>query len=126
MEGGQGILALAAEAAHDLEQAAGVGGDDGLGVGREQVADLAVGELIGGFGVEQVVDAGGAAAEAGLFDLGDLEAGDGGKEIAGLLEDVLRVAEVAGVVVCDAEGEGMAGVCGGARRGSRRCPCTWR
>lgn len=101
VEGGHGLFAAAAEGAHELEEAAGVGGDDGLRLGGEEVADLAVAELLGGFGLEQVVDTGGAAAEPGFGDLGDFELGDSGEELAGLLMDSLGVPEVAGIVIGD-------------------------
>jgi len=97
VEGGHGLFAAAAEGAHDLQQAAGVGGDYGLRLGGEQVADLAVAELLGGLGLEEVVDAGGAAAEGGFGDLGDFELGDSGEELAGLLVDSLGVTEKAAV-----------------------------
>lgn len=109
MEGGQFGVALAAEAGHKLEEAAGVGGDDGRGVGVEEVGGLAIAEFVGRFGMEEVVDAGGTAAHGRLGDLGDLEARDRGEEGAGFEEDALGVPEVAGVVVGDAEREGVAG-----------------
>jgi len=95
-------LAGATQAAHELQETAGVGGDDGVGVSGEQVLDFPVAELLGGFRLEQVVDAGGAAAEGGFGNFGDLEAGDSGEQLARLLKDALRVAQVAGVVVGDA------------------------
>ena len=63
VEGGEFLFARSAKAAHELEETAGVGGDDGVGVSGEQVGDFAVAELLGGFGLEQVVNAGGPAAE---------------------------------------------------------------
>ena len=44
--------AAAAKAIHELQQAARVGADDGLGAGGKQVRDLAVAELVGGLGIE--------------------------------------------------------------------------
>jgi len=109
VEGGDFFLVGPAEAAHKLEETAGVGGDDGVGVGGQEVGYFAVAELLGGFGLEEVVDAGGAAAEGGFGDLGDLKAGDGTEKFAGLDEDSLGVAEVAGVVVGDADWERVPG-----------------
>jgi hypothetical protein len=105
VEGGELFFACSAEAAHELEETAGVGGDDRFGVSGEQVGDFAIAELLGGPGLEQVVDAGGATAEGGFGDLGDFEAGDCGEEFARLEEDALCVAKMAGVVVGDAEWE---------------------
>src|SRR5215472_15958576 len=70
--------------------------------------DLAVAELVGGLGVEQVVDASGTAAEVGFGDLFDFELGDLREEFARLLPATLRVTKVAGVVIGDAEFDGRA------------------
>ena len=83
------------------------------GFGGEEVGDLAIPELVGGLRLDEVVDTGGSAAERGLGDLDDIESGDGGEQLAGLAEDALRVPEMAGIVVGDAEGKGVAG--GGGR-----------
>ena len=58
VKGRLGAFTATAEAAHELEEAAGVGRDDGLGVGVEKMADLAVAELLGGFWLEEIVDTG--------------------------------------------------------------------
>jgi hypothetical protein len=42
VEGGDLFFAGSAEAAHELEETAGVGGDDGVGVSGEQVGDFAI------------------------------------------------------------------------------------
>jgi len=42
VECGEFLVAGAAETAHELEEAAGVGGDYGVGLGGEQVGDFAV------------------------------------------------------------------------------------
>ena len=76
VEGGEFLLAGAAESAAELEKAAGIGGDYGVGVGCEQVGNFAVAELLGGFGLEEIVDSCGAAAERELGDLGYIEVRD--------------------------------------------------
>ena len=76
VEGGKLGGAAAAKAAHELQKAAGIGADDGFGSGGEQVRDLAVAEFVGGFGMQEVVDACGAAAERCFGDLFDFELGD--------------------------------------------------
>jgi hypothetical protein len=93
------LLAELAGVGGDLEDAAGVGGDDGAGAGREQALGLAAAELGGRLGLEQVVDAGRAAADLPALGLAELEAGDLAEQVPRLLADRLRVGEVAGVVV---------------------------
>ncbi len=82
-----------------LHQAAGVRGHQHLGAGGEDVGGLAVPELARGLGVEDVVDPGRAAAQLGLGDLPQLEAGDRAEQPPRLGAHALGVREVAGVVV---------------------------
>ena len=42
MERGEFFLARASEAAHELEETAGVDGDDGVGLSGEEVGDFAI------------------------------------------------------------------------------------
>lgn len=104
MKGGQGALPAAAQAAHQLEEAAGVGGDDSLGVGVEEVANFAVAELLGGLRLEEVVDAGGATAKRRLGDFSNFKLRNSGEKLTGLLVNSLSVTEVACVVISDADG----------------------
>src|SRR5690606_42116959 len=69
---------------------------------------LAAAELAGGFGIDEVVDTGGAAAEVRLGDLRNVQAGDGAQELAGLGSHALSVRQVAGVVVGDRHRQRMA------------------
>src|ERR1700743_1085226 len=103
VEGGQLGGAAAAKAVHELQQAARVGADDGFGACGEQVRDLAIAKFVGGLGMEEVIDAGGAAAERGFSDLFDDEVGDLCEELAWLLPDALCVTKMTGVVVGDAK-----------------------
>jgi hypothetical protein len=105
MEGGHSLQAATAKAAHELEEAPGVGGDDCLRLGGEEPLHFAVAKLAGRFGMEKIVDAGRAAAEAGLVDFVNFEAWDGGEETARLLIDALSMTEMAGVMVGDAHGQ---------------------
>ncbi len=41
----------------DLQRATGIAGHDRIGAGVEQIAGLALAELCGGLGLDQVVDA---------------------------------------------------------------------
>ena len=84
-----------------LHQAARVGGDQQLGAGGQHVRGLAVAELGRRLRVEQVVDAGRAAAELRLGDLPQLQPGDAAQQLARLGPDALGVGQVAGVVVGD-------------------------
>ena len=105
----------------DLHQAARVGGDQHLGPGRDDVGGLAVAQLAGRLGVDDVVDARRAAAQLGLGDLLQRQAGDRLEQPPRLGADALGVREVAGVVVGDRSSRaGAAGPPGRARRGSPR------
>ena len=73
-----------------------------------RVANLAVAELLRGLRLQQVVDARGAAAERCLGDLGDLKLWNLGEQVARLLEDALRVTQVASVVIRDAHRQRIA------------------
>jgi hypothetical protein len=50
------------------------------------------------------MDAGRAAAQAGLLDFDNFQSGDGGKDPARLLEDSLRVTQMTRIMVCDTHG----------------------
>ncbi len=65
MGGAHGHAALA-ETGGDLEEAARIAGDHDLGAGLGQAVQLAIQELLGDLGVQQIVDAGAAAAEVRL------------------------------------------------------------
>src|SRR5262249_27946237 len=90
-----------------------IGGDNRLGLGGEQLLNFAVAKLTGWLWIQKVVDARGATAQVGLFDLDDFEAGNGGEDPARLLVNGLSMAKMAGVVVGDAHGQGMARSLGG-------------
>ena len=62
----------------------------------------------GGFGLHEVVDSGGAAADGGFGNLDEVETGDLREECAGLQGDALRVLEMAGIVEGDACGKRIA------------------
>ena len=67
-------------------------------------------------GLVEVVGAGAAAAEVGVGQLQQLDAGDGAQQVARFAADVLGLGEVAGVVVGDAL---RAAVAGGLSRAGR-------
>ncbi len=107
MEGGQGAFPSAAETAHQLKQAAGIGGDDCLGLGVEEMVYLAIAELLRGFRLKEVVDAGGATAERGFGYFGNFELRNCGEKLTGLLMNSLSMTQVACIVISDADGERM-------------------
>ena len=96
-----------------MQEATRVGGDNRLGAGGKQPFNFAIAKLTGWLWIQKVVDTGGTAAQAGFFDLNDLEAGNVGEEPARLLVDGLSMSEVAGVVVRNAHGQRMARSLGG-------------
>jgi len=89
----------------DLQRAAGIGGGDGVGAGVEQVARLALAELGGGLGVQDVPDAGRAAAQLPLGRLAQLESRDLAQQLPRLGADALRVRQMTRILVCRAKVE---------------------
>ena len=100
MNGGD-VEAALAETVLDLEEAAGVAGGDDRGAGGGDVVDFALEKLVGHLGLDEVVDAGAAAAPHRFGEGLYLQAGNFAEQLAGLGSDFLAVAEVAGVVVGD-------------------------
>src|SRR2546423_9432647 len=94
--------ARAAERRAHLEQAARIRARVDLGLGREDVRGLALAERARRLRLDEVVDAGAAAADLLLGRLDELEAGDRAKQLARLGADALGVREVAGVLERDA------------------------
>src|SRR6185436_7105386 len=86
-------------------QATRVGRDKQLGAGREDVGRLALSELAGRFGPEDVVDPRRPAAEVGIGDLLEGQAGYATQQLARLAPDPLSMTQVAGVVVGDGDVE---------------------
>jgi len=68
----------------ELDGAAGVGGRDDVGLGRQDRARLPLPQLAGGARLDKVVDPGRAAAAARVLDLDQLDAGDRAQERARL------------------------------------------
>lgn len=69
-------MALTGKGGLQLQKAAGVAGGYCAGVERGDELGFAVAEGVGGVGLHEVVDAGGAAANGGFWDFGELEAGN--------------------------------------------------
>src|ERR687889_99002 len=82
-----------------LKHATGIGGDDHLRPGLQDVVRLALTELRSRFGLDHVVDARGPAADLGFTDLLYAHTGYLLEGLARLLTDSLCVRQMAGVVV---------------------------
>ena len=83
----------------DLQAAADVGRRHPVGAGGGEVGGLDLAQVGGFRGLDQVVDAGAAAADARLHRFAQLDVGDGGQQGPGLIADALAVEHVAGIVI---------------------------
>src|SRR3989442_6052326 len=83
----------------ELQQAPRIPRDDHVGVGREAGPDLAIAQVGGGAGLDEIEDSSRAAAQRGVRDLHELEPGNGAEQAAGLQAHVLRVLQVACIVI---------------------------
>ncbi len=98
------LLSLdALDAGAELEHAAGVGGNDDFGFDRRDVFHFVVEQFERGFGLRDVVDAGGAAANVGVRQFDEFEAGNLFQEIARGVANLLSVEQVARILICDAQ-----------------------
>ena len=113
MKGGHRLQAASAETTHQLQKAPRIRGDNRFRLGGKQLFNFAIAKLTGGPRIQKVVDTGGTTAQAGLFDLDNFQAGNGGEEPARLLVDSLSMTEVTGVVIRNAHRQGMAWSLGG-------------
>src|SRR2546426_1078574 len=95
---------LGGEPGLDLEDAAGVGGDDRVGAGREDVTHLPLQEARRHLGLREVVDARRPAAPIGLGELDDPEPGDLRQEPTRLPPELLAVHDVTWVVIGHRQG----------------------
>src|SRR5699024_953169 len=97
----------------------GVGGVEQVGPGGQDVGRLAVAELGGRLGVEDVVDPRRAAADLRVRDLDEAHPGDAAQEVARRAHDLLGVPQVAGGVIGDYD---LPGGVGPGRGGPHRVP----
>src|SRR6266850_8482498 len=91
--------ALGGQALGDLDDAAGIGGDDGLGARGANVGDLARLQALRHLGLGQVVRPGRAAAPISLGQRYHGEPGNLGKESSRLAADLLAVHDVTRIVI---------------------------
>src|SRR5438034_2562114 len=82
-----------------LQGAAGIRGGDEVRLRGVDETGLAVAELPGRIGFDEIEDAGAAAADVLLGEWQELDAGDRSQEIPRLLPDALGVRQMAGVVI---------------------------
>src|SRR5208337_443065 len=85
--------------ASDLEDAADIAGGDDRGTGGFDVIHLPPAQALGHLGLGQVVRTRGAAAKLAFLEWYELEAGDHRQKLPGLAANLLRMAEVASVVI---------------------------
>src|SRR5207248_10161426 len=102
------VSARAGEAGADLQETARIPRENHVGPGRETVLNLATPELPGRLGLDEVEDPRRATAQRGVRDLQNLELRNGSQQAAGLCADVLRMLQVAGVVIGRPQGQRMA------------------
>lgn len=102
------MTALAGERRLELEQAAGIAGDDDIGIERSDERGFAIAEGVCGGGLDEIVNSRGAATDGGLRNFEKLEAGDSGEKLARLRADTLSVLQMAGIVERDAQRQRMA------------------
>ena len=85
----------------NLQQAPGIPRGDNLSARGVDMVELALEELLGHFGLDEIINARAAATPHRLGQRGHLDAGNAFEEFAGLGRDLLAVAKMAGVVVGD-------------------------
>ena len=93
------IKSLPPRAANELQQATGIRRRNDLRSGLLDMLQLSYEELIGHFRLDQVIDAGAAAAPRAFLQLDQFEIGNGAQKFPGLYGDLLAVAKVTGFVV---------------------------
>ena len=98
------LLAFGAQdSGAELKEAARVSGDDDFGFHTGDVLHFVVEQLERGFGLRDVVDAGGAATNVGMGKLDEFEARNLFQEIARSVANFLPVEQVAGILIGDPE-----------------------
>jgi hypothetical protein len=96
-----------AEGGLELENAAGIAGGDYIGVKSGDEVCFAIAEFAGGVGLDEIIDARGAAADRRFGNFKEFEAGDLGEQLARLRADALGVLEMAGIVEGDTSAQGF-------------------
>ena len=89
------------EAGTDLQEAAGIGGDNERGSGLQYVFDFALSQALGHGRFRQIVTAGASTTDVGFGQFDKLGSGDSADQGPRFLGDALRMGEVAGIVIRD-------------------------
>lgn len=92
------VAAKTSQGGLELEEAAGVAGGHDIGVERCDELGFAVAEGVGGVGLDQIVDSGGAAADGVFWDFSEFELGNICQQLAGLRADALCMLKMTGIV----------------------------
>src|SRR5262249_59373947 len=106
--GGRKGEAAGAKMLLDLQRAARIGGNEQVGPDLEQILDFAGADLVGAFGLDQVVDARTPAALLAVGNLHQFDSRNPAKQPPRLGPDALSVCQMAGIVVSGASFDGMA------------------
>ena len=93
------IRAMNGGAGAELEDAAGIGGDDGLGFRIARVVHFLRQQLERRLRFRDVVNSRGAAAMIGERHFDEFDAGDGANQFARGFADFLAVYEMAGILI---------------------------
>lgn len=86
-----------------LKGAAGITSGNNIGSEIGDELGFAIAKRLGGVGLNEIVDSGGAAADGGLGNLDELKPGNSREQIARLRTHALRVLQMAGIVEGQAE-----------------------
>ena len=103
------VDAVFASAVDDLKEATGISSGDGVHAGGFDSLNFAIEQVVGHFRLNDVVDAGAAAAPGAFGKFDEFQAGDGVQDLARLRGDFLAVAQMASFVVSD--GAGRSALC---------------
>ena len=99
------VAAKTSQGGLELEKAAGVAGGDDIGVERSDELGFAIAEGVGGVGLDQIVESGGATADGVFWDFSEFELGNICQQLAGLRADALCMLKMTGIVEGYAEAE---------------------
>ena len=112
------IGAMDGGAGAELQEAAGVGGNDGLGACGLSVAHFFCEEFERSFRLRDIVDSGGAAANFRVGQFHKIETRNGAQKLAWSFANFLSVEEMARILIGDAEWKRVQ-FCGEAESGEK-------
>src|SRR5215472_17311416 len=97
-------LPLGLQSRRDLQQTAGVGGNQRVGMRSENIARFTCPQLARRLRLEQIIDTCAAAADLSFWDINHLEIRYGTKNGSWLLAYALTMRQMAGVMVGNSSG----------------------